>query len=62
MGGLRAKYLLTCCGNSESISFDMQHGLVLKKLNFDILISRIVGGDGLRAKYLLACCCIRDSI
>ena len=37
-GCLRAKYLLPCCCSRDSLKFDMQHGHVLKKLNFDLLI------------------------
>ena len=41
--------------------FDMQHDIVLKKLNFDLLTQspRVVGEWGdLRTKHLLPCCCI----
>ena len=35
-GGLRAKYLLSCCCIRDSLSFDLQQDHVLKKLNFDL--------------------------
>ena len=36
----------------------MQHGIVLKKLNFDLLTPRVRGGGGggLQTKYLVPCC------
>ena len=34
---LRAKYLLRCCCIHVSLSCDMQHDHVPKKLNFDVL-------------------------
>ena len=41
----------------------MQHDIVLKNVNFDLLTPRSVGGGGgLRAKYLLPCYCILESL
>ena len=37
-GGLRATYLLLCCCILDSLQFNIQHVLVLKKLNFDPLV------------------------
>ena len=45
---MRAKYLLPCCCILDSLLFDMQHEIVLKKINFDILTPRLEGGGGLR--------------
>ena len=44
-GGLWIKYLLLCCCICDYLKFDMQHDIVLKKLNYDWLTPRIgVGG------------------
>ena len=43
-GGLRAKYQLPCCCICDSIYFYMQHDLVLKKLNFELLTAHTVSG------------------
>ena len=51
-GGLQAKYLRPRCCILNSLLFDMQYAIILKKWNFDFLASR-VRGRGLRAKYLL---------
>ena len=61
--GLQAKYLLPCCCICDSLEFDMQHDIALKKLNFHLLIPRVSGGGGggggvLQAKYLVPCCYI----
>ena len=45
-GGLREKYLLPCCCIRDSLQFDMQDDHVLKKLNFNRLIPRVVNGEG----------------
>ena len=63
---MRAKHFIpyACCCICYSIKFDMQHDLVLKKLNFDVLTPRVRLGrwvEGLQAKYLFPCCCICDS-
>ena len=55
---VRRKYVLAWCSMLNSLQYVMQHGHVLKKLNFDLLTPRVVG---LRAKYLLPGCCICDS-
>ena len=61
-GCLQANYLLSYCCIRDSIKFDMQHGLVLNDLNFELLTPRVERWEGQRAQYLLLCCCIRDSI
>ena len=44
--GQRAKYLLPCCCIRYSITFEIQHDHVLKKLNFDLLTPMVgVGGS-----------------
>ena len=45
-----------------AIPFDMQHDNVLKKLNFNLLTPRALGGGVLRGKNLLPCFRIHDSI
>ena len=42
---LQAKHLIPCCCNRDSLQFDMQHDLVLHKLNFDHLAITLVSGD-----------------
>ena len=53
-GRLLAKHLLPCCCIYDSLTFDMQHDIVLKKMNFDLLTPRV--RRGLWAKYLLPFC------
>ena len=48
-GGVQAKYLLPCCCIRDSLTFDIvQHDVVLKKRNFDLLNPRV--RRGLRPK------------
>ena len=64
-GGLRATYLLPSCCICDTLSFDMQHGHVLKKLDFDLLTPPTGsggGGGGSAAKFVLPCCYIHDSL
>ena len=51
---MRAKYLLQSCCIRDSLSFDMQHDHVVKKLNFDLLTPS-VRGRGSASKNLQTC-------
>ena len=44
MGGLQVKYLRLCCCICDFLYFNMQHDLVLKMLNCDLLTARVRGG------------------
>ena len=48
---MQTKYLRPCCCNRDSLSFDMQHDIVLKKLNFDLLTAGVGGGGGDDAEF-----------
>ena len=61
VGVLRAKYLLSSCCISDSLSFDMSHDHILIFFYLLTPFPRVVGGGGggerggLRAKYWLPC-------
>ena len=51
---VRTEYVLACCRIRDSIYFDMQHGHVLKKLNFDLFTPWWGGGGAYAGKTFAA--------